>query len=417
MNIGYACLAIAVPGSDMKSCTLKNADEERLLSLVRHNLDALATLIDYNVHSDIKLFRISSDLVPFGSSAAAKIPWQNIFAEKLADIGNQIKHAGMRVSMHPGQYTVLNSPEHSVVERAVQDLIYHVQVLDAMGLGPEHKIVLHLGGVYGNKKLAVSRFIAQYRDLPPAVQSRLVLENDDTSFHIADVLDTAAMINTPVVYDNLHDAVNPADTHESNHGWISQCSKTWKKSDGLQKIHYSQQHPEKKPGAHSESIRIDPFLEFWQQLSGMDVDVMLEVKDKNISALKCTNCVQARGISMLEAEWARYKYIVLERSPAAYKAIRHLLQDKKTYPALAMYRMIEASLDLPVAPGNAVNAAQHVFGYFKDKVSQMEKKRFLNLLQKFSSGESAVQSLKKYLLSWANKYHEDYLLNGYYFYK
>ena len=113
MSIGYACLAIAVPGSDIKGCTLKNATEERLLSLIGHNLDSLERMIDYNVNNGIKLFRISSDLIPFGSSLAAELPWQQIYAESFR-ISVIRSRAGMRVSMHPGQYTVLNSPANSL---------------------------------------------------------------------------------------------------------------------------------------------------------------------------------------------------------------------------------------------------------------------------------------------------------------
>ena len=72
MNIGYACLGIAIPGSKMKSTILKNAITERLLSLIEHNLNALESMIDYNIENGVKLFRISSDLIPFGSSVAAE---------------------------------------------------------------------------------------------------------------------------------------------------------------------------------------------------------------------------------------------------------------------------------------------------------------------------------------------------------
>jgi UV DNA damage endonuclease len=333
----------------------------------------------------------------------------------LASIGEKILSAGLRVSMHPGQYTVLNSPDEAVAKRAIEDLDYHEKVLTNLGLGPEHKITLHLGGVYGDKNQATSRFISRYKELTPAVQRRLVLENDDKLFNIEDVLDTAITAGMPVVYDVLHNAVNPADKPCNDLYWIKKCSETWINHDGPQKIHYSQQSPNKKPGAHSESIKIDTFLEFYQKLSGMNIDVMLEVKDKNLSALKCLNCVSNRGITMLETEWARYKYFILERSPESYLAIRKLLQDKSNYPALEMYHLIETSTDIPVDVRGAVNAAQHVWGYFKEKASESEKRRFQSLLKKFTSGETGIQPVKNVLSTLARKYQDDFLMNGYYF--
>lgn len=417
MSIGYACIAIAVNGSKMKSCTLKNANEEWLLSLIRHNLYALETVIDYNVLNGIKLFRISSDLIPFGSSVAADIPWHERFSGEFLRIGQKLLKAGMRVSMHPGQYTVLNSIDNAVVERAIKDLDYHAKVLDALGLGAEHKLVLHLGGVYGNKSRAIKRFQAHYMQLEPTVRNRLVLENDNTMFNIYDVLEASSAVDIPVVYDNLHNAANPADHAISDLDWIKLCGATWKRGDGLQKVHYSQQNPTKRTGAHSETIELETFLDFYHRLSGMDIDIMLEVKDKNISALKCINCVSNRGIGALEREWARYKYNILERSPAVYGRIRTLLTDKNTYPALEMYRLIEEAYHTPTHRGNAVNAVQHVWGYFKNKATKAEKSRFDQLMKKYFSDDASLTSLKNYLHRVARKYNEEYLLNGYYFYK
>ncbi len=416
MNIGYACLAVAVPGSDFKNCTLKNANPEHLLALIGHNLASLETIIDYNIRNNIRLFRISSDLIPFGSGAAADIPWPRIYARQLAGIGAKIKDANMRVSMHPGQYTVLNSPTAVVAERAVADLLYHAKVLDSMGLGAENKLVLHLGGAYGDKPQAIRRFVSRYQELDQSIRKRLVVENDGSLFTICDVLEASALADIPVIFDNLHNAINPANKGRTELEWICDCAATWKMGDGPQKIHYSQQHSEKRSGAHSDTIDAETFVRFYRWLEGIDADIMLEVKDKNISALKCIHCVENRGIGSLEAEWSRYKYLILERSAEAYNGIRQMLRDKTAYPAAEMYRSVDAALKLPASIGGAVNAAQHVWGYFKDKATAAEKKRFEQLLDKYASCDSGLPSVKRHLLNLAGKYQEDYLLNAYYFY-
>ncbi|NTV90991.1 MAG: UV DNA damage repair endonuclease UvsE, partial [Clostridiales bacterium] len=173
MNIGYACLTVGVPGTDLKSCIMKNAGDERLRELIGNNLDSLEKIIEYNISSGIRLFRISSDLIPFGSSPVNRLPWERLFSDRLSGIGKKIRDGGIRVSMHPGQYTVLNSPDPEVARRAAADLDYHCRLLESLGTGADCKIILHLGGAYGNKKTAIERFGKNFRLLDGRLAERL----------------------------------------------------------------------------------------------------------------------------------------------------------------------------------------------------------------------------------------------------
>ena len=291
MRIGYACKVIGIPNTGMRSCLMKNASESTLTDLIVHNLNALDVMIDYNRSVGIQLFRISSDLVPFGSSVVNQLRWWEQFAARFSAIGEKISSAGIRVSMHPGQYTVLNSPNEDVVNHAVQDLQYHEKVLSSLNVGAENKIILHVGGVYGDKARALSRFEENYRCLDEPIRQRLVIENDDRNYTAEDVLQLGIKLHIPVVYDNLHNAVNPGGCEKSDADWIKLYGKTWGKADGPQKIHYAQQDPAKRPGAHSNSIRINEFMNFASRLDNRNIDIMLEVKDKNVSALKCSKCL------------------------------------------------------------------------------------------------------------------------------
>lgn len=416
MSIGYACLALALPGSQLKSCRLKNANKEHLYSLIENNLSALETMVDYNIQNGIKLYRISSDLIPFGSSVALDLSWQEDFAEHFGRIGEKIQRNKMRVSLHPGQYTVLNSPDQDIAGRAVLDLDYHACILDALGLDSSHKIVLHIGGVYGDKHSAKKRFLRRYDKLNDQVKERLIIENDGSLYHIKDVLEISASAAIPVVYDNLHNQTNPGDHCFGDAHWISEAEKSWGPKDGRQKIHYSQQDPDKSIGAHSETIRLQSFLDFYKKLPDPTIDIMLEVKDKNVSALKCINATSKRSIRVLEEEWARYKYGILEKSPRAYQEIRNLLKDKTAYPALAFYQIIEQAYDLTLVKGHAANAAAHVWGYFREQSTEAEKRRFLKNSREFMEDETKLPVLKRQLLSLAGKYEKDYLLRSYYFY-
>ena len=417
MSIGYACLNIGTPNTNIRSVMQRNATPEKLTEVTEHNLAALERMIDYNHKNDIKLFRISSDLIPFGSSPVNTLAWPEIHKEAFDRIGSKIRKSGMRVSLHPGQYTVLNSPTEDVVERAITDLVYHDKILIALGTDQTNKIVLHVGGIYGDKKEALERFEQNFRRLPEAVRNRLIIENDDRLYNIEDVLTLAHRLHVPAVYDNLHHAINPPPSGGTDPYWIAEGKKTWKAADGNQKIHYSQQALDKRPGAHTDTINLETFLTFHERLEDKQIDIMLEVKDKNLSAIKCQNATtENKRMVLLEKEWGRYKYAILEKSPSVYQAIRRLLKDKEVYPVQEFYRLIDTAFAEEPHPGYAENAAAHVWGYFKKHATDTERKQYEKNLANYRNNTGTLATLKRQLFKIAEKYEVDYLLQSLYLY-
>ncbi len=290
MAIGYACLCVGVPGTALTHLTQRTATPERLREATATNLRALGAMVAYNREQGIRLFRISSDIVPLVTHPTHRFDWATAFAGELAALGERIRAAGIRVSMHPGQYTVLNSPREEVAAAAVEDLLYHTAFLDALGVDSTCKIILHIGGAYGDKTTALEAFARRYESLPQPILRRLVVENDDRSYTVADALALHRRVGVPVVYDNLHDACTPSPESCPPSEWIARCAATWGLADGRPKVHYSQSRPGPNPRAHSDAIELEAFLDFYRRLP-VPVDVMLEVKDKNLSAVRCLRAV------------------------------------------------------------------------------------------------------------------------------
>ena len=417
MSIGYACLNIGTPHTNIRSLMQKNATAEKLTEVTAHNLETLERIVDYNIANDIHLYRISSDLIPFGSSPVNTLIWPEIHKEAFERIGSKIRKSGMRVSLHPGQYTVMNSPTEDVVARAIEDLNYHDKILTALGADQTNKIVLHVGGSNGDKAAAMDRFAANFQRLPEIVQNRLIIENDERLYNIEDVLNLANRLQIPAIYDNLHHAINPPPSGGHDQYWIAEAKKTWKEEDGKQKIHYSQQAIGKRPGAHTKTINLETFLQFYNKLADPTIDIMLEVKDKNLSAIKCQNATtETQHQKLLEKEWGRYKYAILERSPAIYQAIRTLLKDKADYPVQEFYRLIDAVFTEEIRPGYAENAAAHVWGYFKKNATDTERSQYEKNLTNYRNNTGTLETLKRQLFKLAEKYETDYLLQSLYFY-
>ncbi len=185
---------------------------------------------------------------------------------------------------------VFDRPE--VVEASILELQYHADLMDLMGLDQTHKIQLHTGGVYGDKPAATDRFVAVYETLDASIRKRLVIENEERHFNLADNLRIHERTGIPLLFDTFHhDLFNEG---ESLAEALDLVQPTWE-GHGPAMLDYSSQDPDKRWGAHTPTIDLEDFSSVLDVLDGRDVDVMLEIKDKEKSALAANEFLRERA--------------------------------------------------------------------------------------------------------------------------
>ncbi|MBA3414848.1 MAG: UV DNA damage repair endonuclease UvsE [Chloroflexia bacterium] len=284
---------------------------------LRVSLGYLDRIFDYLADTEIRMYRISSDIAPYVTHPEMPQFHRQIeeCRDELAALGKKARRLDLRLSMHPSQYIVLNAVDERIAAAAVGDFVYHAEFLDGLALGPEAKIVTHVGGVYGDRAAAMDRWVVAYEGLPDGVRRRLVLENDEVSWPVADTLAIHARTGVPLVFDNLHHAVlNPAAMPEPEA--LRACLATWPPGQ-MPKIHYSTQRVAErevtrrvratgekrtstqpaKAGQHDEYIDGDQFVTFLRASDGLPFDVMLEAKQKDLALLALRDAVLAGGVA------------------------------------------------------------------------------------------------------------------------
>jgi UV DNA damage endonuclease len=149
---------------------------------------------------------------------------------------------------------------------------------------------VHVGGSYGDKKKASSRFISNYEKLPLGTRRRLVIENDDRLYSAKDCLEINRIIRIPIIFDILHHQC--LNNGENFRDIFRELGRTWSIADGIPMIDYSNQAPGQKPGKHAKTIDESDFKNFIENTDGLDFDIMLEIKDKEVSALKARDILK-----------------------------------------------------------------------------------------------------------------------------
>ena len=297
-HLGYVVVSLSVDASTGQTCRLANATPRRLRALIASNLDNLARVLAFNAAQGVRLYRINSDIVPFGSHAVNRLRWWQTFGPRFQALGALIRRHRMRVSMHPGQFTVLNSLSPAVVAASVEELAWHARFLDALGVDRTCKIVIHVGGMVDGPEAAMARFVRVARTLPPAVRRRLIVENDERCFTAEHVLAVSRRTGLPVVFDWLHHRANPgtARTPTEVRRLVARCFHTWRPVDGVPKIHLSSQARGARRGRHGDWVRLSDMLDFLATAPPRPFDCMIEAKRKDLALFRLRRDLARAGI-------------------------------------------------------------------------------------------------------------------------
>lgn len=245
-NLGYACLCTELRKKGIfcsRTCrisTIKEKGIEYVKSLAMKNCIDLLTMLEYNVKNKIYFMRISSDLFPFCSHE--EYSYSLDFADDiLKKIGNYAKTHGIRLTAHPGQYNVLSSKAQKVIDNTFRDLNHHCDFLDRMGLDKNSVMLIHGGGVYGDKASSLRRLSENIKKLPENTRNRLVLENCEMSYTIEDLLPISQELQVPIVIDFHHDDLKPST--KPTEFYFYDVFKVWSNRGIKPKVHVSNSVP------------------------------------------------------------------------------------------------------------------------------------------------------------------------------
>ena len=244
---------------------------------LKTSLAYVDAILDYLARHEISMYRMSSDLAPYATHPTMP-QFHGMVAEsdrELGLVGAKARRLGIRLSFHPSQYVLLNSPDPELTRKSIEDLASQADMLDRMEQGPEAVVVTHVGGVYGDLEGSRSRWARTWEGLPEPVRRRLVLEHDDLRFSAADVLWIHERTGVRLIFDYQHFwCHNPErlDMIET----LGAILRTWP-ADVRPKIHFSSPRTEfraverldrstKKRRTHRSAAALDGACGFHQSL-------------------------------------------------------------------------------------------------------------------------------------------------------
>ena len=291
--LGYACINMTLgkekitTNRSMIKKTFLTKGVSYVSELAYKNVVDLEKILKWNVKNNIYFFRVSSDIFPWASEYDLEtLPQIHLIRIVLQRIGKFVQENNVRITCHPGPFNVLGSPNDDVVRRTIIDLELHGKIFDLMGLSktPFNKINIHCNGAYGDKVETMKRFCRKFDMLSDSVKSRLTVENDDkvSMYSVKDLMQIHNTIGIPIVFDYHHHKFCTGDLSEEDA--LRLATSTWGTVTPV--AHYSEskalhENDSKiKPQAHSDYIDILP------NTYGLDIDIMLETKQKELALLK-----------------------------------------------------------------------------------------------------------------------------------
>jgi UV DNA damage endonuclease len=262
-RIGFCCKLLdadgnTVPEANAKATTVawlnrqpRAVAEQRLWDIMIHNIASVHKLVETvgELDDSLKMVRIGSDILPVYTEPTYGYYWRRpdvvAHAEReFSRIGELARARDVRLSMHPGQFTVLASANPDIVARSIDEFEYHADMARWMGYGKkfqDFKINVHIAGRAGPEGIR-----AAYSRLSPEARNCLTIENEENAWGLDDCLSLADHI--PIVLDIHHHWVREGEYISPSDDRVARVRDSWRDSRPV--LHYSVSR-EDCLGAHS----------------------------------------------------------------------------------------------------------------------------------------------------------------------
>ena len=231
--------------------------EQKLWDLMVGNIEATRKLVERvsTLDSSLRMVRISSDILPCYTHDAFADYWRQpdvvSYAEThFARVGDIARNSGVRLSFHPGQFTVLASSNPGIVERSIEEFEYHANMARWMGYGKsfqDFKINVHISGREGPAGMRCA-----YSKLSPEARNCITIENEENSWGLDDCLSLSDII--PTVLDIHHHWIREGEYLDPNDARVARVLDSWR--DIRPTLHYSVSR-EDVLVAHTETVLPD----------------------------------------------------------------------------------------------------------------------------------------------------------------
>ena len=323
-RIGFACKwteltdkgAEAVAELNNRSTTVawlnrqtKDIAEQRLYDIMLHNIAALKGLVARvgSLDRSLRMVRIGSDILPVYTEPTWGYYWRDSSIRALCErefysIGQLARDLDVRLSMHPGQFTVLASDRPDVVDRSIEEFEYHADIARWLGYGKtfqDFKINVHIAGKAGPAGIR-----AAYSRLTPEARNTITIENEENAWGLDACLELVDTV--PIVLDIHHHLIREGEYISPSDDRVARVRDSWR---GVRPTcHYSvsredqlvghavdimpdmatllaQGHKKGKLRAHSDYYW-NTAVNDWALGFLDDFDIMCESKCKNLASIK-----------------------------------------------------------------------------------------------------------------------------------
>ena len=300
--------------------------EQRLWDLMERNIEACYKLVARvgTLDEDLRMVRLSSDILPVYTEPSWKWFWRqsdvrNYAQRNFSRVGELARENRVRLSFHPGQFTVLASDNPDIVDRSIEEFEYHVDMARWMGYGKtfqDFKINVHIAGRQG--PAGIRSALAR---MTPEARNCLTIENDEMTWGIEHSLELVK--DCALVLDIHHHWIKTGEYIEPTDDRVKGISDSWRGVRPV--IHYSVsredclvEHPghirpdlptlleqgykKAKLRAHSE-FYWNTAVNAWALTFRDQFDIMCESKAKNLASFALYE--QAKKITSVPVAYDR----------------------------------------------------------------------------------------------------------------